>query len=193
MPQQEVEWTMLINHDREKLINAIVYFAKNTNFCGKTKLFKLLYLLDFEHFRDIGKSVTGLEYYAWENGPVPKALYNEMRSPKRDLGEKISVDSIKTQHENPLMLTSAKTNFDPSHFTKRELCLLQDLSQQFQNHKADEISEVTHFENQPWHTVFYKEDGQNKKIPYEYALRENEKESMEHVIAEDREMLNNYR
>ena len=184
---------MLRNHDRAKLINAIVYFAKNTNFCGKTKLFKLLYLLDFGHFRDIGRSVTGLEYYAWENGPVPKVLYNEMRATKRDLREKISVDSIKTQHENPLMLTSAKINFDPSHFTKRELRLLRDLSQQFKNHKANEISEMTHFENQPWHTVFYKEDGQNKKIPYEYVLRENEKESIKHVIAEDREMLNNYR
>ena len=40
---------MLINHEREKLINAIIYFAKNTRFLGKTKLCKLLYFLDFEH------------------------------------------------------------------------------------------------------------------------------------------------
>jgi hypothetical protein len=33
---------MLISRDREKLVHAIVYFARNTRHCGKTKLFKLL-------------------------------------------------------------------------------------------------------------------------------------------------------
>ena len=71
--------------------------------------------------------------------------------------------------------------------------LLENLSRQYRNHKAEAIAEVTHLENQPWYTVFYKEEGQNEMIPYEYAIREDEKESMEHVISEDREMLNNYR
>lgn len=35
---------MLISREREKLINAILFFASNTHFCGKVKLFKLLYL-----------------------------------------------------------------------------------------------------------------------------------------------------
>lgn len=52
----------------EKLINAIIYFCTNTQVCMKTKLFKLLYLLDFEHFKVTGKSVTGLEYKAWKLG-----------------------------------------------------------------------------------------------------------------------------
>lgn len=37
---------MLITHEREKLINAILFFAEHTAHFGKTKLFKLLYLLD---------------------------------------------------------------------------------------------------------------------------------------------------
>jgi hypothetical protein len=54
----------LRNRDREKLIQAILYFALNTQHLGKTKLFKLLYLLDFDHFRHTGRSVTGMEYRA---------------------------------------------------------------------------------------------------------------------------------
>jgi len=46
---------VLISRNREKLINAIVYFASNTQHCGKVKLFKLLYLLDFSHFRETGR------------------------------------------------------------------------------------------------------------------------------------------
>jgi len=62
---------MIITHQRDKLINAIIYLSSNTNYCGKTKLMKLLYFRDFKHFRQTGKSVTGLDYYAWEMGPVP--------------------------------------------------------------------------------------------------------------------------
>ena len=72
---------MLLSHEREKLINAIIYFAKYTQYLGKIKLFKLLYLLDFEHFRMTGRSVTGLGYHAWKYGPVPIALDQEWDDP----------------------------------------------------------------------------------------------------------------
>jgi hypothetical protein len=52
---------MLVTHEREKLINAILYFAHETKYLGKFKLFKLLYLLDFEHFRLTSHSVTELD------------------------------------------------------------------------------------------------------------------------------------
>ena len=68
---------MIVTHHREKLINAIIYFATHTKYCGKTKLLKLLYFLDFSHFKRTGKSVTGLDYFAWGMGPVPKELFKE--------------------------------------------------------------------------------------------------------------------
>jgi len=45
---------VLIDHDREKLLNAVVYFVKETKHCGVTKLVKLLYYLDFFHFKEAG-------------------------------------------------------------------------------------------------------------------------------------------
>lgn len=74
---------MLINHNREKLLNAIIYFLKNTKYCGLTKLCKLLYYLDFMHFRETGRAVTGLDYFAWDFGPVPQTLYFELKSPSQ--------------------------------------------------------------------------------------------------------------
>ena len=71
---KHTEEAMLVSHEREKMINAIIYFANHTRHLGKIKLFKLLYLLDFEHFRQTGRSVTGLDYRAWKFGPVPVAL-----------------------------------------------------------------------------------------------------------------------
>ena len=68
---------MLINSERQKLIHAIIYFASNTRACSKIKMFKLLYFLDFEHFKTTGRSVTGLKYSAWKFGPVPTSLVSE--------------------------------------------------------------------------------------------------------------------
>src|SRR3546814_14554341 len=53
---------------RARLLHALIYFADNTGRPGKTKLFTLLYMLAFETYRTLGKSVTGLDYYAWDNG-----------------------------------------------------------------------------------------------------------------------------
>jgi hypothetical protein len=50
----------------EKLINSILYFIKKVKYPGKTKICKLLFNLDFTHFKETGKSVTGLNYYAWK-------------------------------------------------------------------------------------------------------------------------------
>jgi hypothetical protein len=53
---------MLVTHDREKLINAIVYFLGATKHAHTLKLFKLLNFSDFEHFRQTGRSIFNLEY-----------------------------------------------------------------------------------------------------------------------------------
>ncbi len=71
---------MLISHEREKLLEAVKYFAANTKYCGLTKLFKLLFFFDFTHFRETGRSVTGLNYQAWQRGPVPADLYGEIKA-----------------------------------------------------------------------------------------------------------------
>ena len=60
---------MLVSHSRDKLINAILYFAEHTRGLGNIKLFKPLYPLDFEHFRQTARPVTGMEYRAWKMGP----------------------------------------------------------------------------------------------------------------------------
>src|SRR5688500_15970622 len=82
---------MVKTYRREKLLNAIVFFAANTRYCGKTKLYKLLYLLDFEHYKATGRSVTGLEYYAWQMGPVPAKLDGQLDEPSGDLYEAVRI------------------------------------------------------------------------------------------------------
>jgi uncharacterized phage-associated protein len=184
---------MLIIHDREKLINAIAYFAKNTRQCGIVKLNKLLYFLDFYHYRDTGRSVTGLDYYAWKMGPVAVTLYNELKhTPKQDLTAKVRVENKSTSHSKSMMRFQVVGEFDPRHFTKRELRLLSDLASEYNNAKAEEMIHETHLENQPWHQVYEIEKRSKEKIPYEYAVRRSEKDFMVYVAQANEEIKYNY-
>ena len=90
-PKEQEPSLMPLSRNREKLINVIVFFASNTEHCGKVKLFKLLYLFDFVHFRQTGRSVTGLDYRAWKMGPVPLELMQEWEDLEADLAKAIDI------------------------------------------------------------------------------------------------------
>lgn len=157
---------MLINHNREKLLNAAIFFLKNTKYCGITKLCKLLYYLDFIHFRETGRSVTGLDYFAWDFGPVPQELYFEVKNPSQELKEYIGklLDS-----ESGFEKLIPLKEFDSKHFSKRELKILQDVVYIFKDSKAKDMTEASHLPNQPWDKTI-KGKGEKKKIDYLLAI-----------------------
>ena len=64
---------MFVSRQREKLLNAIVFFVTRTKNCNTIKLFKLLNFLDFEHYRQTGESVTGLVLCV-ETGPSTPSI-----------------------------------------------------------------------------------------------------------------------
>ncbi len=183
---------MLISHEREKLCEAIVFFAKNTRKLGKTKLFKLLYFLDFEHFKLRGRSVTGLNYFAWPKGPVPKSLFEEFGHPGEDLAACADFSQIKTLRGGMNLVTATKA-FDPKVFSRRELSILKSLAERYKEATADEMVEETHLENRPWHQIYEVAGRRQAEIPYELALNRQEVEEMKRHVRERQEVIRNYK
>lgn len=182
---------MIINYQREKLLNALIYFIENTSWTGKTKLYKLLYYLDFKHFKETGRSVTGLDYFAWEMGPVPAKLQEEIENPKEDFSEKLGVDIQPTKKGKTVYL-QPQAEFDPAYFSKRELRLLQDIACRFDMSNTQEMVDQTHLKAEPWHMVWEVEKRHFDKIPYSYVLEDEEKEFIESLAAEHEEVFNAY-
>jgi len=171
---------MIITHHREKIINSIIYFAKNTKYCGKTKLLKLLYFLDFFHFKQTGKSVTGLDYFAWNMGPVPKVLFAELSgNMKPDM--KNAIEDLPAEGFQQI---KPKKKFDDKYFSKKEIKLLKDISFIFQDAKADDMVESTHLKNEPWDRTL-KEKGEFQKIDYMLSI-DSEVVSLPYSEARDR-------
>jgi uncharacterized phage-associated protein len=182
---------MLINREREKLLNAIIYFISTTKNCGKTKLFKLLYFLDFQHFEQTGRSVTGLVYQAWPKGPVPDELFHELESPEKDFEEFFSMGKLPTS-KDPMLKLKAKKAFNKDLFSKRELNILQSLSKEYCISNSDEMIENTHLENMPWFRVYEIENNRGGIIPYHYALNSNQLSELKEIIEDRNQFISNY-
>lgn len=158
--------------NRTRLVNAVVFFAKNTRYCGKIKLFKLLYLMDFEHFRATGTSVTGAEYAALQYGPVPEVLFEEWDDPEEDFRSAVEIVQEQAidftrQAVRPLR------EFDDGEFTPRQLRIMRGLAEQHRDAMSHKMIDVTHAENGAWDQVWAKGAGRNRLIPYELALAED--------------------
>jgi len=150
----------------EKLINSILYFIKKVKYPGKTKICKLLFNLDFTHFKETGKSVTGLNYYAWKRGPVPRSLFYKLSGDviSEEFQPYIGVIKREKLHE---ICSNQKPNL--SVFSKREKRILGEVAEIYKFAKAEEMTEISHLKERPWYTTL-KSKGETKKIDYMLAI-----------------------
>ncbi len=173
---------ILLDHNAEKIQNAVIFFAKKTKHCGITKLLKLLYYLDFIHFRQTGKSVTGQEYYAWDWGPVPPDVYFEL-SKQEDRGLGLEKAARLIQRGDRFQEVVARARFNPDFFSERELKILNEVAEIFRDAQADLMVEATHLINSPWDMTL-KQKGSKALIDYELAIDGSPDQLDEEIIKE---------
>lgn len=166
---------MPTSYNREKLINAIVFFASNTQNCGKIKLFKLLYLLDFEHFRQTGKSVTGFEYQAWKFGPVPVDLMEEWEDLDDDMASAIHIVEEKViDYERQTVKVNEGVTFNPEAFTPRQIRIMETFAAEFRDTYSPKMIDVTHAQNGAWDKIWQRGNGSHQVIPYALAVPDDD-------------------
>ncbi len=187
----------LNNVQREKLVNAVVFFAKKTKCPSLVKMFKLLFFLDFCHFKETGRSVTDLDYRALPFGPVPIDFYNEVKDGfvPDDMKSYFALVPLETQRDTPAYEFKPKRPADLSVFSPHEQEILRNISDIFRDATPTQMSEISHLQNQPWDKTI-KEKGPNKPIDYLLALDADAKVSVEdakELLKERHEMLSNFR
>lgn len=191
---------MSLTREREKLLNAIIFFCNNTQKCYKLKLMKLLYYLDFWHFKETGRSVTGLKYNAWEKGPVPVKVYHEIAPEKNpdDLKEYLFVEEeiLNEITGSKKFVIKPKKEFNPKIFSKREIAILKKVAEIFKDAPGDLMKDATHLKNAPWDKTI-KDKGQNAEIDYMLSLDDETNSLTEEMVLDgkrldeqNRELLN---
>lgn len=179
----------MLNENRNRLINAVVFFAKNVRYCGKIKLFKLLYLLDFEHFRETGKSVTGVEYQAWKFGPVPIELMEEWDDMSEDLSCVVHIEPERViDYVREAVKANEGVEFNPEDFTPRQLRIMCTLADRYCGTYSPTMIDVTHQQNGAWDKIWQDGRGARNVIPYRLAISDDApgREDVLEVEAEQR-------
>ncbi|MDR0465996.1 MAG: SocA family protein [Deltaproteobacteria bacterium] len=152
---------------------------------------KLLYYLDFRHYRETGHSVTGQTYAAWRKGPVPVDVWAEIRKGEdRNCGLHTIVKILPTAGNVDAfgfdLKLLAGRRFDDYFFSPCEKRILEDVSFIFKGVPASEIIDATHMPGTPWETVV-RTQGEGRPIPYELALASRPKEYIDAVHEEQRD------
>jgi uncharacterized phage-associated protein len=163
--------SVLTRAERERLLQAVLFFASRVEALGKVKLFKLLYLFDFEHFRQTGRSATGLDHQAWKLGPVPVELMDDWEELAPDLAAVVRIEperlySFQRQSVRP----QDGVQFDPDAFTPRQRRILEDLATRYREAMSEKMIDLTHEQNGAWDRVWRGGEGAHRPIPYELAL-----------------------
>src|SRR5262249_45381882 len=124
-------------------------------------------------YRQTGRSVTGLEYKAWPNGPAPASLWHEMHDgPKPDLARAVTINQVRDELTGAPKRRdiTARRAFDKKHFTKRELQIMETLAFIYRDARGDDMRDVSHARDLPWGRVYAGGAGNGKVIPYGLAL-----------------------
>jgi len=135
----------LTHQQIQKIGNTLIYLADNVGELSKTKILKLLFLLEESSVKRFGYPFFGLNFQIWKLGPVLKEVYIDLSedSPNllKDFVEKDLYDN---------KLYTAKGEFNDDQFSDNDIYLLEKIKD-FARHKtAKDLIDVTHEENSLW-------------------------------------------
>jgi len=167
---------LLKDTGKEKRINAIRYFCKHTKYLSETKLYKLLFFLDFLHFKEVGRPVTDLEYFAWDFGPVPTKLFFEIKEKRapQEILKCIVEEKDQLTGKNLGKYFKSIRSPDLEVFSEREIRILKEVTDVFRDARATEMVEITHLKNEPYDRTL-KTRGEKKRIDFMLALDKDAK------------------
>ena len=157
-----------IDYDKDRYKEIIRRFIKYAGADGdgripKTKLAKLLYLLDFSWYYDNLDSVSGLQYRRIAQGPVPDEFF-------RVIDEMYDAEEIDIKVRGKTMMISLNEELDPVNnnlLSEAQDKRLREIAAQWKTANTQTIVDYTHSQL-PWSYC-----GPSELIPYDAIIQED--------------------
>lgn len=147
--------------DLEKLFHMILYITASLGGTFQTKLNKLLWYVDFLHFKEYTVSMSGSNYVHLDHGPVAdhyRVLLDIMEERGLIRTEEVIIGKNKTGVEIRSAVAPDRGQFSPG-----ELNVLGHVTERFKGLSCKGIKERSHNERG------YKETKDKERISYEFA------------------------
>ena len=138
----------LTQADRSKIGNAVVYIAQHVRHLSKTKLLKLLYLMEEYSVKRFKTPFLGLPFEVWQAGPVVKDLFIDLSETP------IILDGyVKKEVENGKTYIKADKLFSDDEFSDNDMTVMADILRHFGKMSAKQLVEVTHRKDGLWYAT----------------------------------------
>ncbi|WLD24730.1 Panacea domain-containing protein [Flavobacterium dauae] len=137
----------------EKIGYTVVYLSKNIPQLSKTKLLKLLYILDEISIKKSGIPFLNLKYKVWKFGPVSEELFIDLSSEP-----KLLEDYIEKNNEEGVNFIIPIVDFNDDEFSDNDIELMDFVIEKFGNKSAKELISYTHRTNAPWYNTAKEND-----------------------------------
>lgn len=171
---------------KAKIGNTLVYLARNVRNPYKTKILKLLYILDEISIKNSGIPFLNLDYKVWKFGPIEENIYVDLTSEPSLFKDYIE----RNVNEEGHTYISAIVDFMDDEFTDNDIELLDKVIEQFGNRTAKQLVDYTHRENAPWHNAAKK--GLLKLFNSDLLNKTNEDVDLSQLIQHDARKMSIY-
>lgn len=132
----------------EKIGQTVVYLSKHIPQLSKTKLLKLLYILDEISIKRSGIPFLNLKYKVWKFGPVSEELFIDLSSEPKLLGRYIEKNS-----EDGVNFVVPAVDFNDDEFSDNEIELMDLVINKFGTQTGKDLVSYTHRTNSPWYNT----------------------------------------
>ena len=129
----------------DKVGNAMIFLSEKIPDIPKTKMLKLLYILDEFSIRNSGIPFFNLQYKVWKLGPVAEDIFIELSDKLFRFDKYITVES----NENKVKIYP-KSDFCDDEFSDNDIKLLEYVSEKFKETTSSELIAYTHRPHSLW-------------------------------------------
>lgn len=137
-----------------KLGNAMSYLASNIPLLSKTKLLKLLYLLEECSVKKYNSPFFGIDFQIWKLGPVVKDVYIDLSNDKADIFK----DYVEIDKNIDATIIKPIAKFNDDEFSDNDIDILEYVLSNFGKLTANELIGYTHNNNSAWSNQVKKEN-----------------------------------
>jgi uncharacterized phage-associated protein len=129
-----------------KIGNTIIYLSQHVEDLTKTKILKILFLLEEASIKKSGQPFIGLDFQLWKLGPVAKDIFIDLSSDECPslLKEYIKRDSADDR------IFKANAEFDNDEFSENDIKLMDIIIEFVKDKPASYLVKYTHGPNSLW-------------------------------------------
>lgn len=129
----------------DKIGNTIVYLSNDMSDLTKTKILKILFLLEEASIKKYGYPFFGIDFQIWKLGPVVKDIFIDLSEESPSL-----LSDYIIRDESNISIFKSIQSFNDDEFSDNDIELLKIISSFVKDKNASKLVKITHSPNSLW-------------------------------------------